>query len=137
MEQVVYDDGGQLVTGSFMDYAMPRAADMPPIRDALLCVPATTNPLGVKGVGEAGTTAVDRRGDERGGRRHSRRCRRASRHARERRAALGGLPARAGLRAFPSTCLCMPERAYGQGMANPLSLPLPKPVGGSAPAKTT
>jgi carbon-monoxide dehydrogenase large subunit len=57
MERVVYDDGGQLVTGSFMDYAMPRAADMPPIRDALLCVPATTNPLGVKGVGEAGTTA--------------------------------------------------------------------------------
>ena len=57
MEQVVYDDSGQLVTGSFMDYAMPRAADMPPIRDALVCVPATTNPLGVKGVGEAGTTA--------------------------------------------------------------------------------
>jgi len=57
MERVVYDDGGQLVTGSFMDYAMPRAADMPPIRDALLCVPATTNPLGVKGFGEAGTTA--------------------------------------------------------------------------------
>ncbi len=58
MEQVVYDEGsGQLVTGSFLDYAMPRAADMPPIRDALLCVPATTNPLGVKGVGEAGTTA--------------------------------------------------------------------------------
>jgi carbon-monoxide dehydrogenase large subunit len=58
MERVVYDEGsGQLVTGSFLDYAMPRAADMPPIRDALLCVPATTNPLGVKGVGEAGTTA--------------------------------------------------------------------------------
>jgi carbon-monoxide dehydrogenase large subunit len=57
MEQVVYDDSGQLVTGSFMDYAMPRAADMPPIRDAILSVPATTNPLGVKGVGEAGTTA--------------------------------------------------------------------------------
>ena len=36
MEQVVYDEGnGQLVTGSFMDYAMPRADDMPPIRDAL------------------------------------------------------------------------------------------------------
>ena len=48
--------GGQLVTGSFMDYAMPRADDMPPIRDALHPVPATTNPLGVKGVGEAGTT---------------------------------------------------------------------------------
>jgi carbon-monoxide dehydrogenase large subunit len=58
MEQVLYDDGGQLVTGSFMDYAMPRADDMPPIRDELSCVPATTNPLGVKGVGEAGTTAA-------------------------------------------------------------------------------
>ena len=58
MEQIFYDDNGQLVTGSFQDYAMPRAADMPPdIRDDLLCVPATTNPLGVKGVGEAGTTA--------------------------------------------------------------------------------
>jgi carbon-monoxide dehydrogenase large subunit len=58
MEQIIYDDGGQLVTGSFMDYAMPRADDMPPIRDELSCVPATTNPLGVKGVGEAGTTAA-------------------------------------------------------------------------------
>jgi carbon-monoxide dehydrogenase large subunit len=58
MEQIFYDENGQLVTGSFQDYAMPRAADMPAtIRDDLLCVPATTNPLGVKGVGEAGTTA--------------------------------------------------------------------------------
>ena len=58
MEQVFYDESGQLVTGSFQDYAMPRAADMPrAIRDEHLCVPATTNPLGVKGVGEAGTTA--------------------------------------------------------------------------------
>ncbi len=58
MEQIFYDDSGQLVTGSFQDYAMPCAADMPrAIRDELLCVPATTNPLGVKGVGEAGTTA--------------------------------------------------------------------------------
>ena len=53
MEQVFYDESGQLITGSFQDYAMPRAADMPPdIRDALHNVPATTNPLGVKGVGE-------------------------------------------------------------------------------------
>ena len=37
---------------------MPRAEDMPPVRDALHLVPATTNPLGVKGVGEAGTTAA-------------------------------------------------------------------------------
>jgi carbon-monoxide dehydrogenase large subunit len=59
MEAAVYDaGGGQLVTGSFMDYAMPRAEHMPPVRDALLCVPATTNPLGVKGMGEAGTTAA-------------------------------------------------------------------------------
>jgi carbon-monoxide dehydrogenase large subunit len=59
METIVYDSGsGQLVTGSFMDYAMPRADDMPPLRDALHNVPATTNPLGVKGVGEAGTTAA-------------------------------------------------------------------------------
>ena len=58
MEQIFYDESGQLVSGSFQDYAMPRAADMPPdIRDALHNVPATTNPLGVKGVGEAGTTA--------------------------------------------------------------------------------
>jgi aerobic carbon-monoxide dehydrogenase large subunit len=59
MENVVYDSGsGQLVTGSFMDYAMPRADDMPHLREALYDVPATTNPLGVKGVGEAGTTAA-------------------------------------------------------------------------------
>jgi aerobic carbon-monoxide dehydrogenase large subunit len=59
MEQVFYDDdNGQLVTGSFQDYAMPRADDMPlALRDELLCVPATSNVLGVKGVGEAGTTA--------------------------------------------------------------------------------
>jgi carbon-monoxide dehydrogenase large subunit len=54
-EQAVYDRDGQLVTGSFMDYAMPRADDMPEIKDDSHAVPATTNPLGVKGVGEAGT----------------------------------------------------------------------------------
>jgi carbon-monoxide dehydrogenase large subunit len=59
MENTVYDSGnGQLVTGSFMDYAMPRAEDIPLLRDAMHNVPATTNPLGVKGVGEAGTTAA-------------------------------------------------------------------------------
>jgi len=56
-ENAVYDGGnGQLLTGTFMDYAMPRATDMPPVADAGHNVPATTNPLGVKGVGEAGTT---------------------------------------------------------------------------------
>jgi carbon-monoxide dehydrogenase large subunit len=59
LERAVYDtDGGQLVTGSFMDYALPRAVDMPAIRETLHPVPATTNPLGVKGVGEAATTAA-------------------------------------------------------------------------------
>ncbi|MFZ3310704.1 MAG: xanthine dehydrogenase family protein molybdopterin-binding subunit [Xanthobacteraceae bacterium] len=59
MERTVYDgDSGQLVTGSFMDYAMPRAEDMPRLSEAMHNVPATTNPLGVKGVGEAGTTAA-------------------------------------------------------------------------------
>jgi aerobic carbon-monoxide dehydrogenase large subunit len=59
MENAVYDSsGGQLVTGSFMDYAMPHADDMPPFKDAIHSVPATTNPLGVKGAGEAGTTAA-------------------------------------------------------------------------------
>jgi aerobic carbon-monoxide dehydrogenase large subunit len=57
MERTVYDsDSGQLVTGSFMDYAMPRADLMPRLTAVEQSVPATTNPLGVKGVGEAGTT---------------------------------------------------------------------------------
>jgi carbon-monoxide dehydrogenase large subunit len=57
LEAMRYDpDSGQAVSASFMDYAMPRAAHMPPIADDVHIVPATTNPLGVKGVGEAGTT---------------------------------------------------------------------------------
>ena len=53
-----YDDAsGQLVAGSFMDYAMPRADDLPDIVSLMHPVRCTTNPLGVKGVGEAGTTA--------------------------------------------------------------------------------
>ena len=59
-ENAVYDaQSGQLVTGSFMDYAMPRAHHMPiELREAVHSVPSTTNPLGVKGTGEAGTTAA-------------------------------------------------------------------------------
>jgi carbon-monoxide dehydrogenase large subunit len=57
-ESGVYDDAsGQLLAGSFMDYAMPRAEDLPEITSGLRPVPCRTNPLGVKGVGEAGTTA--------------------------------------------------------------------------------
>jgi carbon-monoxide dehydrogenase large subunit len=59
MENAVFDSsGGQLITGSFMDYALPRADDMPLFKDAMHLVPAKTNPLGVKGAGEAGTTAA-------------------------------------------------------------------------------
>ncbi len=54
MEHTVYDSDGQLLTGSFMDYAMPRAADVPSFQLADHPAPATTNPLGVKGCGEAG-----------------------------------------------------------------------------------
>ena len=54
MEHTVYDGEGQLVTGSYMDYAMPRADDAPMFEFASHPVPATTNPLGVKGCGEAG-----------------------------------------------------------------------------------
>jgi carbon-monoxide dehydrogenase large subunit len=59
-ENAVYDSGsGQLVAGSFMDYGMPRAHHMPvELREAVHSVPATSNPLGVKGTGEAGTTAA-------------------------------------------------------------------------------
>jgi len=56
LENIVYSDDGQLVTGSFMDYGIPRADDMPPaILFDTLGTPSPTNPLGVKGCGEAGT----------------------------------------------------------------------------------
>ncbi len=53
-EHTVYDADGQLMSGSFMDYAMPRADDAPMFHQEFLSFPATTNPLGVKGCGEAG-----------------------------------------------------------------------------------
>lgn len=58
IERVVYDESGQLLTGSFMDYGLPRAADVPPMHIELLEVPAPSNPLGAKAVGEAGTIAA-------------------------------------------------------------------------------
>jgi aerobic carbon-monoxide dehydrogenase large subunit len=55
MENCVYDkETGQLLTGSFMDYAMPRADDMPKFQLDTICTPCTHNPLGTKGCGEAG-----------------------------------------------------------------------------------
>jgi carbon-monoxide dehydrogenase large subunit len=57
-EDVVYDrDSGQLLTGTLMDYGIPRADTLPAISIDFSPVPSTTNPLGAKGVGEGGTVA--------------------------------------------------------------------------------
>ncbi|MFO1349935.1 MAG: xanthine dehydrogenase family protein molybdopterin-binding subunit [Gammaproteobacteria bacterium] len=59
LEQSLYDpDSGQLLTGSFMDYAMPRADLLPPIDFNMHNVPCQTNPLGIKGAGEAGAVGA-------------------------------------------------------------------------------
>jgi len=57
-EHVVYDESGQLLTASFMDYLLPRAADLPALRVDHHVVPCTTNPLGVKGAGESGVAGA-------------------------------------------------------------------------------
>ena len=54
MEHAVYDDDGQLITGSYMDYCMPRADDLPNFNIKHNSVPSPSNPLGLKGCGEAG-----------------------------------------------------------------------------------
>ncbi|HXH84036.1 MAG TPA: molybdopterin cofactor-binding domain-containing protein, partial [Candidatus Tectomicrobia bacterium] len=53
-EQLVHDAVGQLLTGTFMDYALPRADDIPPLAVEHLVFPSIVNPLGIKGVGESG-----------------------------------------------------------------------------------
>jgi carbon-monoxide dehydrogenase large subunit len=55
MEQAVFDDDGQLLTASFLDYCMPRADDLPEFDFETRNVPSTTNPMGLKGAGEAGS----------------------------------------------------------------------------------
>ncbi len=57
-ENTIYDAGGQLVSGSFMDYALPRADLIPSMTVKHHPIACRTNPLGVKGTGEAGTTAA-------------------------------------------------------------------------------
>jgi carbon-monoxide dehydrogenase large subunit len=57
-EFISYDSQGQLQTGSFMDYQMPRALDMPPINTMSNNVPSPNNPLGIKGAGESGTVGA-------------------------------------------------------------------------------
>jgi len=57
-EDIAFDASGQLLTGSFMDYAMPRASDLAAVAIKSNPVPTKTNPLGVKGAGEAGTVGA-------------------------------------------------------------------------------
>ena len=94
LEHVVYDDEGQLLSGSFMDYAMPRAHHVPDFEVFSHPVPAKTNPLGVKGCGEAGcagslTSIMNARGRRALGLRHQ-----AHRHAGDPAAGLAGDPGR-------------------------------------------
>jgi carbon-monoxide dehydrogenase large subunit len=58
MEHTVFDDAGQLVSGSFMDYRMPRADDLPNFAFFHRDTPTTRNPLGIKGCGEAGAAGA-------------------------------------------------------------------------------
>jgi carbon-monoxide dehydrogenase large subunit len=57
LEEGVYDENGQLLTASYMEYAMPRAVHIPRIEHGYTVTPSPVNPLGVKGIGEAGTIA--------------------------------------------------------------------------------
>jgi aerobic carbon-monoxide dehydrogenase large subunit len=56
-EEMIYDEAGQLLTGTFMDYPMPRAEDMPPLSIEHLDFPSPINELGIKGVGESGVVS--------------------------------------------------------------------------------
>jgi aerobic carbon-monoxide dehydrogenase large subunit len=55
IEEIVYDGAGQLVSGTLMDYALPRAVDVPRLEVHHVVTPSPLNPLGVKGAGEGGT----------------------------------------------------------------------------------
>ncbi len=58
LEAIVYDEDGQLLTSTLMDYAIPRAADVPPVLIEKMHTPSPRNPLGAKGLGEAGCIAM-------------------------------------------------------------------------------
>jgi len=58
LEAIVYDRDGQLLTGTLMDYAIPRADDVPPVTLEKMHTPSPRNPLGAKGLGEAGCIAI-------------------------------------------------------------------------------
>ncbi|MFY9688140.1 MAG: hypothetical protein WAJ88_20280, partial [Pseudolabrys sp.] len=56
LERIAYDDDGQLITGSLMDYSLPRAENLPALSVDFHPTPSTKNPIGVKGTGECGVT---------------------------------------------------------------------------------
>ena len=58
IENAIYDKEGQLVSGSFMDYAMPRAENFPSLKVGTTTTKCPSNPLGIKGCGEAGAIAA-------------------------------------------------------------------------------
>ena len=58
MEAAIYDESGQLVTASYQDYQMPRAGDLPSFHVGMTSTPCPSNPLGIKGCGEAGAIAA-------------------------------------------------------------------------------
>src|SRR5262249_29524242 len=74
-ERIVYDDSGQILTGSFMDYALPTAADLPSFTLGHLETPSPLTPGGHKGMGEGGTIGAPLRHRQWGGR-----CCEAARH---------------------------------------------------------
>jgi CO/xanthine dehydrogenase Mo-binding subunit len=57
-EQLIYDENGQLLTGTFMDYLLPTALDVPNVETGHVVTPSPLNPLGIKGAGEAGAIPV-------------------------------------------------------------------------------
>ena len=89
-EEGVYDESGQLITGSMMDYALPTAEDVPSIITDRTVTPSPTNPLGVKGAGETGTIAASPAGHERCDRCPVSLRRQAHEHARQVRKGLEG-----------------------------------------------
>jgi carbon-monoxide dehydrogenase large subunit len=54
LEELIYDEQGQLLTGTFMDYLIPSAMEVPPVETVHLEYPSPRNPLGIKGIGEGG-----------------------------------------------------------------------------------
>ena len=58
MERIVYDERGQLLTATLMDYAVPRADEVPPVTIEKMHTPSPHNPLGAKGIGEGGCIAM-------------------------------------------------------------------------------